>query len=124
MQKVSIQKSGVKMDDRRFERLEVKVDEIKDDVSELKSDVKVSFNRFSDRMDIFAEHIQGDNKIINHIEPLLEKLPEISRIVEDYKFRDELKKRRMERVKKYSYYIGIVGSITGIILTLQRLGII
>lgn len=112
------------MDERRFERLEDKVDQIKSEVSEIKADMTINFSRFSNKLEIFASHIEGDNKIINHIEPLLDQLPELTQMIKDHKFKDELSKRRFARAKRVSVYIGLLASIVGMILTLQKLSII
>ena len=96
------------MDDTRIARIEMRVDEIKDDVAELKADSKLQREVLKDiKEDLktytieVSSHVAGDNKIITEIMPLLKVLPNI---IEDYTFekkkREEAEKKREEAEKK------------------------
>tara|TARA_R100001086_G_scaffold249698_1_gene190432 strand:- start:5267 stop:5587 length:321 start_codon:yes stop_codon:yes gene_type:complete len=102
--------------DGRMDRLEVKVDSIKDDVSELKADFRVHVSKMDTRMEVFADHIQGDNKIINEIQPLIEQLPKMAKIVKEYEY-------KKTRNKKLMQGLGVVAVIVGILSGLAKLGL-
>lgn len=109
------------MDTSRFERLESKVDQVKDDVSELKVDFKIHMVNVENKMNDFASHIQGDNKIINHIEPLLKQLPEIYDLVSEYKFQKQLNARKIEKVKSMTAKLGLISLLVGIAVGISKL---
>ena len=79
-------------DEKRLERLEDKVDVIKEDVTELKVELKL-------HMEKVDEHIAGDKKIINEITPLLSSLPALIDMAEDHQFRKKLKEETEEKAK-------------------------
>jgi hypothetical protein len=108
-------------DEGRFGRLEDKVDEVKTEVSELRTDFKIHVSRVEDKMDIFAEHITGDNKIINHLQPVLKQLPELTGIIQDYKFQKELEKRKSQKRKKAASVLGIASLVIGIMVGISKL---
>ena len=108
-------------DNKRLERLEDKVDLIKDDVSELKSDFKVHVNKMEDKMEVFGEHITGDQKIINHLEPFLKQLPEFSEALGDYKFKKQLRERREKWIKRTTAVLGLVSLLVGISVGVSKL---
>lgn len=74
----------------RLDRLETKVDKVQDDISELRSDFKL-------HLKVIEEHVAGDKKIINEIQP----------IIEQFKFDQEQKTRRYRTLK-------IIGTISAI----------
>lgn len=110
------------MDERRFERLEDKVDEIKEDVGELKAGLKM-------HMEKVDEHIAGDKKIINEITPLLSSLPALIDMAEDHQYkkkRDEeqiekaerlttLRKAKNEKLRTWSIRLGLLSTVVGIV---------
>lgn len=79
-------------DEKRLERLEDKVDVIKEDVTELKVELR-------NHMDKVDEHIAGDKKIINEITPLLSSLPALIDMAEDHQFKKKLKEEQEEAAK-------------------------
>ncbi len=104
--------------DKRFEKLELgqeklheKVDKVHADMlertTELKGDLKVFTSQVKD-------HVSSDKKIAAEIEPLVSILPELTEMVKDYSFKKENKTRKYEKAKKFSTYLGIVGTIVGI----------
>ena len=99
--------------EKRFDRLEQRVDEIKEDVVELKADFKV-------HTELVREHVAGDSKIIREITPLIEALPDLKMIVEEYHYDKKLTKEKankrkelMDKLKIVSLIIAIAGSIYG-----------
>lgn len=103
----------------RIDKLEEKLDKVKDDVAELKTDFKVHAEKMNDKMDIFEEHITGDKKIINEIQPVLEKLPTIVEIAEQYQFEKKLKQENIKKIKNLTLKAGAItaglGAITAVI---------
>ena len=92
------------MDEIRFQRLEDKVDNVKEEVTEIKTDIRIHMSKIE-------EHVAGDNKIITHLAPLLEKLPTIIQVVEDYTFE---KRTKEERNKKLTGVVKISAGITAV----------
>jgi len=112
------------MDDTRFTRLEQRVDEIKDDVSELKSESKFTKEALQNlRVDIkdftqqVKEHVAGDDKIVNQLIPILGVLPEV---IEQFNFEKAKKVERNERIKYYASRIGLVSLVVGLVLTVAK----
>ena len=66
--------------DKRLDKLEDKVDAIREDVTELKTDFKI-------HTALIQEHVTGDAKIISELKPILHKLPDIIQIVEDHQLK-------------------------------------
>lgn len=95
----------------RFTRLEQKVDNVKDEVSLLKTDFTVHTHLVENKLELFEEHITGDTKIINTISPVVERLPEILEVVEDYKYEMRKKRERDERRAALSTKVRIIGGI-------------
>lgn len=93
-------------DEVRFQRLEDKVDAIKEDLNEVKTDMKLHMQKVE-------SHISQDEKIINYIGPVLEKLPQLTQIVEDYNFEKQLKERKKESLSKWTKRLGLASLIIG-----------
>ena len=100
--------------EERFQRIEDKVDNLREDVIEIKVDMKHHIEKVE-------EHITGDKKIINEIQPLLAKLPGIVEIVEDHAFDKKLKKKRAETIKHYGSRLGLLSLIIGIVTGVIKL---
>jgi hypothetical protein len=99
----------------KFDKLEEKIDKVKEDVAELKTDFKVHAEKMSNKMEIFEDHITGDKKIINELQPVLEKLPTIVEIAEQYQFEKRLKQENIKKIKTWSIRIGFIGTIVGVL---------
>lgn len=95
------------MTEKRIDRLEDKMDAIKEDVTELKSDMK-------HLMPKIEEHITGDKKIINALAPVIDKLPSLIEIVEKDQFEKMKKKESADKVKYYSSRLLLLSAIVGI----------
>ena len=96
-----------KVIETRIDRLEDKVDSIKEDVTELKVDMK-------HLMPKIEEHITGDKKIINHLSPVLDKLPALIEIVEQDQFEKMKKKEKAEKRNNLITKLTLVSMIIGI----------
>lgn len=113
------------MDKDRFSRIENRVDEIKDDIAELKADIKIQSNnidtlseQFRIHVKLVEKHVAGDTKIINEISPYF---GDLKQIIADHKFKQEKNERVMKVIKQYTMYLGLVSLITGILVTLDKL---
>jgi hypothetical protein len=109
-------------DDTRLERLEDKVDDIKEEVGEIKTDLKVHTTLVEDKMRVFEDHITGDNKIITHIQPLLQDLPTIKEAVDQFKYEQIKKKKSSEKLKSIAAKLGIVSLVITILIGISKLG--
>jgi len=102
------------MEESRFQRLEDKVDAVKEDVSELKTEFKI-------HMAVIERHVSSDERIIQKINPLLEKFNEIVDVVEEHKFDKQLSKKKMEAIKRWSARLGLVSIVIGILVGISKL---
>lgn len=100
------------MDEGRFSRLEIRVDEIKDDISEMKAEQRVLTHSIEnlkltvkDQNETMKAHVAGDAKIINQIKP----------VIEEFKFAQEQKRRRIAQFKEWTLKLGVPATIIGII---------
>lgn len=105
----------------RLNRLEDKVDGVKTEVSELRTEFKVHASIISEKLEIFDDHITGDNKIINHIQPLLERLPDLVEIVEDVQFEKKKKQESTEKLKSFSLKAGALATVVGIVVGIVKI---
>ena len=101
------------MDEKRFTRLEDKTHSIKEDLVELKSDVKHMNN-------IMESHVAGDQKIISQLQPLFDSMPEFCELVKDHvykkQYRKVAKEKRADRLMKLrsvSLWVGIPATVLG-----------
>lgn len=94
--------------EKRIERIEVRVDEIKDDVSELKADFKIHTK-------LIEEHVAGDTKIIKEIQPLLNVIPHLTEMTQDYAYKKHRKEKIQDNIKDMSMKLGLVSLILGIV---------
>lgn len=97
--------------DKRLTRLEGKVDKIgekvdqtREDMYQIKSDLKI----YSAEV---QKHVESDNKIIRHFEPLLH----------DLAFQKKKKEERREKLKSVGTKLGIVATSITIIYGLIRI---
>lgn len=96
------------IDESRFQRLEDKVDVVKEDVSELKTEMKSG-------LAIMQDHIAGDKKIIDELRPVLVKLPEIVEMAEEHHFSKQLRRKVMKIGAAASLVVGILAGVAKII---------
>ena len=110
--------------ERKLEKLEDKMDKVKEDVIELKTEFRVHTDYMKDKMVIFEDHITGDKKIISELSPVLSKLPTIVAIAEEYNYKkmaeEDTKKKRESFRKRVGFYVGIAVSISSIIFGIFR----
>lgn len=100
--------------DKRLDKLEQKVDAVKEDIMELKSDFKV-------HTALVKEHVTGDNKIISDLKPILAKLPDIVEIVEDYQFSKQARQRKMQAIADWTKKLTLVSTAIGVIYAILQL---
>lgn len=113
------------MDEQRFNRIENRLDEVKDTVAEVKAEQKVHGEIIKDMRSDFKEytelvktHVTGDTKIINEIIPLLEPLRDM---VKDYAFKTEEKRRKNEKIKHWATRLGLITLVIGVLSGLSKL---
>lgn len=100
------------MDDTRFSRLETRVDEIKDDLSDVKAEQKITTHSLEalqitlkEHVEVVKSHVTGDDKIITEIQPL----------IEEFRFEKEARRRRNEKLKSLGLKLGIVTGTLGLL---------
>ena len=101
----------------RFQRMEDKIDSVKEDVMAVKSEVSEMKTDIRHHMEKVEEHVAGDKKLINEIQPILTKLPQIVEMAEEYHVSKRLKERTIK-------LLGIIGMLVGIASGLAKMGII
>lgn len=101
----------------RFQRMEDKIDSVKEDVTEVKIEVNEIKSDIKHHMKKVESHVAGDNKIINELQPILNKLPHIVEMAEEYHISKQMKKRVMK-------YVGVFATVLGIFGGLVKVGII
>lgn len=101
----------------RFQRMEDKIDSVKQDVTEVKVEVQEMKSEIKHHMQKVEEHVAGDKKIINEIQPLLARLPQIIEMAEEYHVSKKLKDRVLKT-------LGILGMLVGVLAGLEKLGIL
>lgn len=101
----------------RFQRMEDKIDSVKEDVMEVKIEVNEMKSDIKSHMNKVEQHVAGDNKIINELQPILNKLPHIVEMAEEYHVSKQIKRRVWK-------YVGGFGLITGIVGGLVKMGVL
>lgn len=115
------------MDELRFARVEQRIDELKEDMSEVKTETRIQGQKIDDLKEKFdrhteavEKHVLGDEKIITHIQPLIRILPHLESMVDDHKFIKAQKEKRSEVFKSISVKLGIATGATGLLATLWK----
>jgi hypothetical protein len=102
----------------KLDRLEEKLDTLKDDFFEFKTDTKVQLSELKhdlkSHMDMVKEHVAGDTKIINELKGLNVILPSLALIVKDYDYKREQSAKRLKSFKAWSIRLGFVSSVVGL----------
>lgn len=101
----------------RFQRMEDKIDSVKEDVIAVKTEVSEMKSDIRHHMQKVEEHVAGDKKIINEIQPVLTRLPQIIEMAEEYHVSKKLKDR-------FWRLAGGIGLLVGILSGLSKLGIV
>jgi len=101
----------------RFQRMEDKIDSVKEDVTEVKMEVNEIKTDIRHHMSKVEQHVAGDNKIINEIQPILNKLPHIVEMAEEYHIGKQMQKRLLK-------YFGIFATVVGVVGGLVKLGVV
>jgi len=110
--------------EERFGRLEDKVDHVKEDLIEIKGEMKHMGEKFHEHIEIMNHHIAGDQKIIDVLEHLI---PDLSAMTLDYNTKKKMKEikvsRRTERMDKWRSYaapLGVIATLVGIVATVSK----
>lgn len=98
------------MSEERFNRLETKVDKVDEKVNELKVEMVEMKSDMKHHMDVVEAHVAGDNKIIDHLQPILGDLADL---VQDKKYQEENTKRKINKWKTWSLKVGLVSLLIG-----------
>jgi hypothetical protein len=89
------------------------VDRITVDVSEMKMETK-------HQMDTIRDHVTADQKIINHIQPLMPILQDLAEMVEDYKYEKQRKVKTSENIKAWTLRVGAVTATIGLVAGINK----
>ena len=105
------------VDEARFQRLEDKVDKVKEDIHEVKEQLTAQILDMRNHIEKVEEHIAGDNKIIKELEPVLAKLPHIVQMAEDY-HEDKIVKKRVKKIQAtFMKTCAGIGMVLGIMVS-------
>lgn len=110
------------MSDERFNRLEDKVDKVDDKVDKVALEVVEMRTETKHQMETIKSHVTQDEKIVNHIKPLLPILEDLADMVEDHKFEKKAKLNRSDMFKKWSIRIGAVTATLGLLSATSAYG--
>jgi hypothetical protein len=91
------------------------ITDIKIDVAEVKSDVKHIDVKIDKAMQVFEDHVTGDNKIITHIEPILPHLASIAQMAEDHNYKKLQRQRQTDFIKSWKLKLSFFVTITIVI---------
>lgn len=115
------------MSEDRFNRVEDKIDKVNDKVDKMDDKVdyvivEVTEMRISTKhqMDTIRQHVTADQKIINHIQPLLPILEDLAEMVKDHKFEKTKKEKSLETIKGISTRVGIAAGCIGIVTAISK----
>jgi hypothetical protein len=100
--------------DKRLDKLEDKVDAIREDVTELKTDFKI-------HTALIQEHVAGDAKIISELKPILHKLPDIIQIVEDHQYDRKNRERKMQLIADWTKKLTLLSTAIGVVYAIIQL---
>lgn len=106
------------MSQGRLENVEQKVDKVYLELSEVKSKVANIEGKLDTHMSYIEQHVAGDTKIIREIQPLIEKLPYIAKVVEDYRYNEMAKEKKKEDLMIAAKKVCMATSIVGVIATI------
>lgn len=113
------------INEHRFGRLEHKVDEVKQEVSDLKLEIAVFTNEVK-------KHVAGDEKIINEIVPVLDQLkhfldqdlPKLREVLIEREVKAHNEKSKILLKTKWKLNLSLIGGALSILYTLYRMEIL
>lgn len=116
------------MDKERFAKLEVNVEDLKDDMKQVKGDVgdmKVSFAKVEGHIDHTQKqverHITSDEKIITQISPLLDLMGPMAEIIQAHEYKKQKKEERLSKWRTWGLKLGVIGTGIGILVGLTKM---
>ena len=102
------------MSEERFNRLDDKIDEVKEDVAELKGEFKTHIT-------LIEERTSNDVQILRELQPLLEAIPSIETMVGDFEYKKENRRRNKDKLKSAGVKLGISATLISIALGALKL---
>ena len=87
----------------KVDKISEKVDETREDIYAIKSDLKVHSQQVQ-------QHVDSDAKIVKHFQPLLE----------DLAYKKKRKEDNKRRLKEWSMRFGIAGAMASVVFTIIR----
>lgn len=84
---------------QRFEKLDIKIDQVNEQLIELHTDFKI-------HVSLIESHINSDRQVINEIQPMLDT----------YKFEKHRRVEESEKREKFYTFVKIVSSVSGLAL--------
>lgn len=116
------------MDDARITRIETRVDEIKDAVSKVEAkqevmseSIKEIREDFHEHTHLVKQHVAGDTKIIQEIQPLLSAMPHLTELAEEFKYQKMKKQDRKDLLTSWSKKLGLVSLVLAIFVSISKL---
>jgi predicted RNase H-like nuclease (RuvC/YqgF family) len=100
--------------EKRLERLEEKVDNLKDNMTDLSSDFRQHTTMIEGKLELFQQHVESDSEVIKELKTFSAELPAIKEIAEEFKFKKQLEKRAISKLKKTGAVLGLVSIVLGI----------
>jgi hypothetical protein len=91
-------------------RLDDKVEAVREDVSELKSDLKLHIQETRQNMDVIRAHVTADTRIVTAIEPLVKELPILVEIAKEYHWQKMAKEKKESALSVWTKRLAILAS--------------
>lgn len=100
--------------EKRLERMEEKVDNLKDNVTDLSSDFRQHTTMIEGKLELFQKHVEADSEVIKELRTFSAELPAIKEIAEEFRFKKELEKRTVKKLKRTGAALGLISIVLGI----------
>jgi len=94
----------------QLEKLEDKVESVREDVSELKSDFKLHMQETRQNMEVIRAHVSADNRIVASIEPLVKELPILVEVAKEYHWQKMAKEKKESSLSVWGKKLAILAS--------------
>ena len=98
------------MSNVRFDKLDKKVEEIDTKVDTLTVNGVRMETKFEYLTESIKKHVEGDEKIITEIQPLMQHLPAIAEMAKDHAVRKEVEKQKEEGREKRIKLLKYIGA--------------
>ena len=94
----------------QLSKLDDKVEAVREDVSELKSDLKLHIQETRQNMDVIRAHVSADNRIVAAIEPLVKELPILVEIAKEYHWQKLAQEKKESAISLWGKRLAILAS--------------